>query len=302
MAGSRFSLPVTGIIATLVWVLVTLSRGYEWWPLLLMLGSAALMAHLNKENALMRTFSNMVSCSFLVFSLIWLPQLQNWHVGLAQLFCILSYTYLFRAYQDKRGMGEVFTAHAMLGFASLFFPQVLYFLPVLWILLGTKLMALSLHTFLAALLGLLIPYWFWAGYLFATQGDPQLIVAHISQLAAFTPLLDWQNVPRRIVAITIFIGIAGFMGSIHFLRTAFNDKIRTRMLYEIFIIMAVCTAAFIVLQPARIDMLLPLLVVNVSPLVAHYITFTHTRLTNISFFILLAVALLLAAINITWTV
>lgn len=301
IAGSRFSLPVTGIAVTAIWVLVTLSRGYEWWPLLLMLGSAALMMHLNKENALMRTFSNMVSCSFLVLSLMLLPQMQDWHTGLAQLFCILGYTYLFRAYQDQQGMGEVFTAHAMIGAASIFFPQVLYFVPILWVLLGTKLMALSLHTFLASLLGLLIPYWFWAGYLFFVQGDLTIILSQLSQLGEFTPLLDWQSQPHRLTAIAIFIFIVGMMGSIHFLRTAFNDKIRTRMIYEIFIIMASCTALFILLQPARMDMLLPLLIVNVSPLLAHYITFTHTRLTNASFFVLIALALLLAAINITWT-
>lgn len=297
VAGSRFSLPATAVVVFALWALLSLHRGCGWLPMLLTLCSTGLMVHMNTENALMRTFSNMVSCSFLVLSLMLLPELSLWQTGLAQLFCILGYIYLFRAYQNKEGMGYVFTAFAFLGAGAVFFPQLLFLVPVLWVVLGSKLMAMSLRTFLASLLGLLVPYWFWAGYLFFKQGDLNLIVDNIMRLAEFTPLLAWQSVPDDVVAITAFVFLVGLIGSVHFLRTSYNDKIRTRMLYEIFIIMSACLALFIVLQPGRAGVLLPLLTINVAPLIAHFITFTHTRLTGITFVVLILTALLLTAIH-----
>lgn len=297
VAGSRFSLPATAVVVFALWALLSLHRGCGWLPMLLTLCSTGLMVHMNTENALMRTFSNMVSCSFLVLSLMLLPELSLWQTGLAQLFCILGYIYLFRAYQNKEGMGYVFTAFAFLGAGAVFFPQLLFLVPALWVVLGSKLMAMSLRTFLASLLGLLVPYWFWAGYLFFKQGDLNLIVDNIMRLAEFTPLLAWQSVPDDVVAITAFVFLVGLIGSVHFLRTSYNDKIRTRMLYEIFIIMSACLALFIVLQPGRAGVLLPLLTINVAPLIAHFITFTHTRLTGITFVVLILTALLLTAIH-----
>ena len=48
----------------------------------------------------------------------------------------------------------------------------------------------------------------------------------------------------------IFAGLRpAIIGSIHFIRTSYGDKIRTRMIYETFIMISVACIIFIILQP-----------------------------------------------------
>ena len=65
IAVSRFSLPVTATLIAMIWVAVGLVQGDIWTELAFALASTLLMVELNNRNALMRTYSRMVSCSFL---------------------------------------------------------------------------------------------------------------------------------------------------------------------------------------------------------------------------------------------
>ena len=85
---------------------------------------------------------------------------------------------------------------------------------------------------------------------------------------------------------------------IHFRLNNYKDKIRTRMLFEIFSVMSLSIILFIGLQPQHLDILLALLIVNTSPMIGHYIALTYTRITNISFYIILILTVLLTFINI----
>ena len=57
------------------------------------------------------------------------------------------------------------------------------------------------------------------------------------------------------------------------------------------------TMVFIVLQPQHYDMLIRILIINVSPLIAHFLSLTYTRITNIAFYVILAVTFTVTAIN-----
>ena len=87
------------------------------------------------------------------------------------------------------------------------------------------------------------------------------------------------------------------MGTIHFLRNASKDKIRTRMLYYIFISMFLLTVLFIIFQPQHFEALFGFKIVNASALIAHFIALTRTRFTNIAFFILIALVFMLTVCN-----
>ena len=65
VAASRYSLPITATLATLVWVAVGLLVSNIWVEFAFTAMSTLLMVELNNRNALMRTYSRMVSCSFL---------------------------------------------------------------------------------------------------------------------------------------------------------------------------------------------------------------------------------------------
>jgi hypothetical protein len=57
---------------------------------------------------------------------------------------------------------------------------------------------------------------------------------------------------------------------------------------------------FIALQPQHFDPLIRIVIICASPLVAHLLTLTSSRITNIAFFVILAVCLLITGINL-WT-
>ena len=87
---------------------------------------------------------------------------------------------------------------------------------------------------------------------------------------------------------------------VHFLRNGYKDKIRTRMLYEMLIVMDMVITLFIVAQPQHAFMLMGIKTISTSVLAAHFITFTNTRITNVA-----CCALFLSVIAITlynlWT-
>ncbi|MCD8297665.1 MAG: hypothetical protein LUC88_08845, partial [Prevotella sp.] len=74
-------------------------------------------------------------------------------------------------------------------------------------------------------------------------------------------------------------------------------KIRTRVYYEIFIIMDIATAVFIVLQPHFAYYLIGMMIIPASALIAHYIVLTSTKVTNITFKIIVFLILALTVYN-----
>ena len=70
VAPSRYALPFTATLATLVWVAVGFIEGNIWLNFAFTIISTLLMVELNNHNSLMRTYSRMVSCSFLVRAFI----------------------------------------------------------------------------------------------------------------------------------------------------------------------------------------------------------------------------------------
>ena len=141
----------------------------HWGQLLLLAASTFLMTVMNNRNSLIRVFSRLVSSAFLVLSIM-IPSLMESLDGclVQQLFSITRLL-LFSAYQDHHAMGTIFFAFICLGLISLKFIQIAFFLPVVWIMLFTILQAGSLRVFIASLLGLLLPYWFWLAYCLHTD-------------------------------------------------------------------------------------------------------------------------------------
>ena len=55
---------------------------------------------------------------------------------------------------------------------------------------------------------------------------------------------------------------------------------------------------YLLLQPQHFDMAYRMLVINTSPLIAHYITHTRTMVTNLSFIAMLCGIVALTVVNI----
>lgn len=301
IAQSRAALPVTAVYALAVWLMLCTSADKSYAELIVFALSAYLMAELNTRNTLIRVYSRMVSCVFLVLGTMTAPDFGKIDILIVQLCYISAYLLLFSCYQEKQAQGRMFYSFACIGIASIIFPQALIFVPVIWILTGTNLMAFSARNFWASLIGLTAPYWFYAGYC-ALTGN----FNYIDRLFQVQELWDMSQylLPIRLsidTAVSLgFIVFATAIGAIHFLRNSYMDKIRTRMIYEFFIIISIFIAILIVLQPQHTEMLTALLTINASVLAGHFIALTYTRLTNITFCILVIIALAVTAFNILY--
>lgn len=296
IAESRWTLSFTAAYSVVLCVVLGVLSQQLWVQTLLLAAAALLMVELNNANSLIRIYSRMVSCSFLVMTLMATFMFNSIPVGIVQLSFVGFYLTIFRAYQDQSATGWVFYAFFAIGLASVVFGKILFFLPVLWVLLATNVLAFSARTFFASILGIAAPYWFVGAYYIYTN-NLQSLWTHFLGIAQFEPLFNLSvlNTPRIITL--VFVLALALLGSIHFLLYSYQDKIRTRMLYEMFITLDACCFVFIFLQPRQFDSLLSMAIVTTSPLIGHFLALTHSRLSNIVFFVILFSALAITAYN-----
>lgn len=284
---------VYGLLVTVAAGIVT---GGLWLNFALLLVSTVMMAELNNRNALIRIYSRMVSCSFLVMTTMSLFLFKSIDVDVVQLTFIAFLLLLLRAYQNQSAVGWIFYAFLALGICSVVFPHILLLLPVLWIMMAVYIMCFSLKTFFASLLGIVFPYWFVAAWLLYTD--------NISYLATqFLSIVQFQR-PFALEQIGLhqwltfgFIVLAAAIGAIHFILYSYQDRIRIRLIYEMFIALDAITLLFALVQPQHFDSLLGMAIVLTAPLIGHYIALTNSRLSNITFLSLAAAALCITIFN-----
>lgn len=258
--------------------------------------STYMMLELNNANSLIRIYSRMVSCSFLMLIMaanFIFPSLEG---SIVQLCFIAFLMTIFHAYQDKRATGWVFYAFFCIGLASTLFIQILFFVPILWILLAFNVLAISGRTLCASILGLMMPYWFLGGY-YVYINNYDTFINHFVEIANFSSLFDYSGVNQHQIITFAFIAILALTGTVHFFRNSYNDKIRTRMIFEVFITLDICSIIFLILQPRHYDILMHIIIINTAPLIGHFIALTHTWITNIAFYIILFVSIALTAYN-----
>lgn len=296
IAESRLSLPITTLYATAVWLLCGAIQGQWWLQFACFATCVYLISQLNSVNSLIRVYSRMVSCSFLVLSCMHCDLFPSTIGAVTSLLVILTYLLLFMSYQDKEAKGKIFYAFLSVGLASLAYVHLLYFVPVFWVLMGTKLMSLSWRTWGSSLLGLLTPYWFMACWLFY-NGQITSLPEHFQPLAVFQPLCDWSVLTDSQIHILVFLILLMLTGAIHFVRKNYYDNIRTRMYYGLFIWVDLVTIAFLLLQPQHHDILIRIMIINTAPLIGHFIALTSTKFTNVVFCIFCSLAVVLTVYN-----
>lgn len=297
VAGSRYALPISATLITLIWVAVGLMVGNIWVQFTFTIASTLLMVELNNRNSLMRIYSRMVSCSFLaLLTAVALPS-PTLKGAISTLCFIAFHLVIWNAYQNKRSAGWTFYAFFCIGLASMVFIQVFYYLPFLWLMMMVFTLSFSLRTFVASIIGIVSPYWFAAGF-FIYNNNLQGLIDHLADFVNYSDLFDYSQITDHNIVNITFIAILAIIGMIHFLRNSYADKIRTRMIYESLIMIDVVSILFVILQPQHIYELQGIMVVNTAPLIAHYITFTHSRLSNICFVSILVLAAIILAYNI----
>lgn len=296
IATSRLTLPITVVYGIVIALAAgTIQQGL-WVQAASLFIATEMIAILNNRYSLIRVYSRMLSCTYLLLSAMVCFRTSSTDGTIVTLCTIAFYLFLFQAYQNRYGAASIFYAFTMIGIASIFFVKILYFVPFLWIALIGFILAFSLRTFVASILGLLFPYWFVAGYAVYTNSLPKLWT-HFSDLAVLYDFSYYHQVTEHQIVTFSFIAILGLAGIIHFLRNSYKDKIKTRMFYETFIMMQVVTTIFIVLQPQLYGFLIHIMIITTAILFGHFLALTRTWFTNIVFHVVIVLILLLTAYN-----
>ncbi|MCI6828625.1 MAG: hypothetical protein MR924_05095 [Prevotella sp.] len=294
---SRKLLPTVALIAVAIWAMSGLFSHNLWGQFACFVVSTYLMVELNNSNALIRIYSRMMSCSYILLVCMSPFLFHSTSTMLLSICTIATFIALFITYQDKQSMGWTFYGFTSLGIASVIDVRMLYFAPVLWVAMVFYLRSMTLRTFLTSIFGLLCPYWFLSLYLIYTD-DFTPAIEHFSQLARFGRVADITGLPLNMLLSTGLTFILGVTGIVHYVRNRINDKTRTRMLFNTFILVDIASMVFIILQPQLYMPLLTMMIITTSPLIAHFIALTDTRITNWSFMAIVLAVLSLTLINI----
>lgn len=293
---SRLTLPLLAVYAALAWLAGGLAAGGLWVQFACFAASTYLMVELNNANALIRVYSRMVSGAFLVLSCAAPFLFASTGGNAAELFAIASLAALFRSYQDKEAAGKVFAAFLCLGTGSLFCAHLLYYVPVVWLLMAAFLRSMSIRTLSASVLGTALPYWF-ATVIMGYMDKLGALAGHLAQLADTSHAGDFSHLSATEWAATALITAAAVTGIVHYRRQCLGDKIRTRMLYDCFITTFIASAALLAALPRHYDLALRMMTISASPLIAHFMALTNTKVTNIAFHAFVAAAVAVTAFN-----
>lgn len=296
----------TPIFMVVVFVVVYLSMGLinhnDWYGLPAILLSAYFMLEMNTRYSLMRARSYMVSSVFIALSTLLLSA-DIVSVGLfAQLAYVLFTLIVFSTYHKSRMQKNLFVAYMLISIVGLFDVRILYLVPLLWITSSAYISRYNLKSFNAMLLGLLIPYWALLPYSIY-QEKWTMYQDHFSKLVEIPMHFDYYifnyySLSMQTISLYVLIILLLLISFTHFIVTSFKEKIQTRQYYNMLSICALVLLVAIAIIPSLASLLLPMVIVMVSPSIAHYFTFTKGTVACIMFYITLLLLVLMVVANV----
>lgn len=269
---------------------------FAWPQMACYVAASYMMVELNNSNALLRVRSRMVGSTFIILSCMYVSGVQSLLGDLGLVGIIATLLLLFTTYQDQQAVGKTFYAFLALGCSSLLYAEYLYYVPLFWILMITRLNSFSWRTLAASILGIITPYWFVSLWLFYTW-DFTPLTDHLSDLFSFVLPANYLAATLEQLLVYIFLAVVSLTGIIHFWKYSYEDKIHVRQLFGFLITVNLLTLLFIALQPQQFDAFIRIVIICASTILAHFLTLTHSRITNISFFIILSTCIIITFIN-----
>lgn len=300
------TLPVVGGVAALLWMVAPTSltmeplegAEYGFWrivPKAMQEGYGALgwgflcaalavymMVELNNKNLLLRVSSRMLGSMLGIL----LTVAVAYHVfqpgSVVMLLVLLSFFPLFASYQRPEPAFS-FRSFLLLSLASLFFPKLVWFVPLFW-QMQWLFRTLSFRSFLASLMAVFTVYWLFAGFA-ALIGRFPLFLEHVRAMVSFHPG-DYLGLDYRKVVTFFFLVLLFVVGSIDNYAHRYLDRVRTRIIYDAICLMGAVVIVLICVQPQYADVLMPLLLMCTAMVFGHFFTLTHTRFSHICCLIL----------------
>ncbi len=298
IAESRYTLPTALIYGTGVWLLAGLFL-HQWWVQFgCFLLAVRLMMELNNRNVLIRIYSRSLATSFIVVYCAACFLFPDRADSLAMVCFLSTLLLLYDCYLDKSARGKTYYSFLLLGLGSVADVTLLVYVPLLWFLMGVLVYSLSWRTFWPSLLGLITPYWFLACWiLYQDNGDMTAFLSHFTQLESLGNICDYSSFAVNHLPFYISVTILWLIGSIHFLRQSYQDKIRVRQIYYSMMVIGIYACLLLALYPQHESLHGRLFIIATCPLFGHFMALTRTKFTNIVFCLLTLLFILLTIYN-----
>ena len=298
IAESRKTLPITIIYGIGIWLLAGLVNNGWWIQFACFVASVYAMIHLNNINLMIRIYSRSVSAAYILLSCIAVWLFPSVNGAVMQLGTTLILLLLFASYQDSEARGKTFYIFLILSVMSMLEPHYLLFMPLIWLLMAITVYSMSIRTFLASIIGLITPYWLYAGWLlFMHPENPEMVLSLTDRFSEIQWAIDYGALTRAKIIYFALLVMLFLIGAFHFWMTSYMDKIRVRQIYTSLIMLTLYTILLLAVQPQMYNVLIFVMTIAVSPIIAHFVSLTHTRMSNIFFMVLMAAILILTGVN-----
>lgn len=238
--------------------------------MLLVIAMAFLILRLNTTYAFIRIRTFLPSNIFvlIISGLLTMHSLHPVYFGL--LFLLLSVDRIFQSYDKSKFHSNAFEAGFFMGVGSLFYLNLLFFFPIIWI--GFTLIKKSpeWRNFILPILGLFVPWLFAWSYYFLTQQMPvfnHTIVANFNHENHFL---------RGNIQLQVYLGfltVLTLLGSVFLLNQYDEKKISTRKYFQIFFLIFLIAFALLMLVPAVSQEILIIMALPLTVLISNYLIF-----------------------------
>lgn len=229
-----------------------------------------LILRLNTAYAFIRVRTFLPSNIF-VLTVSGLLTLHTLHpVYFALLFLMLSVDRIFQSYEMKKFHGSAFEAGFFIGLGSLFYLNLIFYFPMIWI--GFILIKKSpeWRNFVLPVLGLLVPWLFaWSFYFLTKQ------MAVFNHTIAVNFSFD-NHFLRGNIELQVFLGfltILTLLGSVFLMNQYDEKKISTRKYFQIFFIIFLISFALLLAVPAVSQEILVIMALPLTVLISNYLIF-----------------------------
>jgi hypothetical protein len=248
------------------------------WTGITMLAFVFIMAFfLNRFNGtyFFITFRTYLPAFFYVLLSGFFPVLQRLNPVIpGSFFLVLAISRLIDSYKVKGIANHYFEAGILLGVASLFYLNFIWFLLFLWIAKAI-LRSGRLREYLLALFGLMTPHLLVAAYYFLLKDDLTPYLTTLQQhLIGRGNMHHWSSVSLIVGALG---GVIILVASGHMIRYFNTKKIRSRTIFSLMFWLAVFSILVFLLVPTASVEMVYVLSIPLSYLLAHY--FAHKRQT-----------------------
>lgn len=305
IAESELTFPICALLAILSWGWQAwrMSAGYEamaWLGggLTMALLVAYVVMETNNAFQLIRVRTRWMAGTWLLLASAFPFMHTAGESLLLTVIMAICYNLTFHCYQLPRSAPQFFYVTLLLSAGSILHPLMLAFLPAFLFYMIVLMRSMSLRTLVAGLVGILLPYLLWGAWLFLSD-DLSPMLMHYQRIVGWTRphAEDYRGLSQCQIVSWAVVDFYTMVGLLHYWRTNYNDKIRTRMMLYVFAWQTILLHGLLALLPRCYEPLMALLLVSVPALFIHYLALSTGRFSVVVFLVSILSYLLLLYAN-----